>query len=194
MPDQDVIPRSVRGPWRQPFRALAGGRAVEDVAHTVTTAVVASIRAEGGMPWAHGLSTGLERSLASGSRLDWELARSEALAQSGGRAGLRLALEQGEVILADPAGRMATDAETALVMGTVERTVQARVLAPARAEMVNRLGDYASEQRYERAVLDQVPVRQIAEGVIRHPDGKGLRAPSRRGKGSTAELLDKPLD
>jgi hypothetical protein len=193
VPDQDVIPHSIRGAWRRPYRALTSGYSAEDVGRTVTRALVASIRKEGGMPWAPVLAAGIEQSRAAGSREPWEAARRQALRRSGGVAGLRLALEQAEGLLADETGRPATDAETALVMTTLEREVEARVLAPARRELVERLGGYEAEQEYEHSVLDYVPIQQIADSVIQHRDGKGLRAPRQSRRKSTAELLEEPL-
>ena len=145
------------------------------------------------MPWVPVLAGGIEQSLATGSRKPWEAARRQALRGSGGGAGLRLALEQAEGLLAAEPGRRATDAETALVMTTLEREVEARVLAPARSELVERLGGYEAEQEYEQSVLHHVPIQQIADRVIRHRDGKGLRAPQSRRK-STEELMDEPLE
>lgn len=194
MPDQDVIPRSVRGTWRQPYRALAGGYSAEEVGRAVTKALVASVRKDGGMPWVPVLAAGIEQSLATGSREPWRAARRQALRGSAGGAGLRLALEQAEGLLADETDSHAIDAETALVMNTLERVVEARVLAPARSELVERLGGYEAEQAYEHSVLHHVPIQQIADSVIRHPDGNGLRAPRQGRRKSTAELLHQPLE
>ena len=146
------------------------------------------------MPWVPVLAAGIEQSLATGSRGPWEAARRQTLRRSGGGAGLRLALEQAEGLLANEPARPATDAETALVITTLEREVEARVLAPARSELVERLGGYEAEQEYEHAVLDHVPIQQIADSVIRHRDGKGLRAPRQSRRKSTAELLEEPLE
>ena len=193
MPDQDVIPRSVRGGWRQPYRAMAGGYSAEEVGRSLTKALVASIRKEGGMPWAKVLGDGIEQSRATGSREPWEAARRLALRRSGGAASLRLALEEAEGLLAGAPARHATTAETALVITTLEREVEARVLAPARSELVERLGGYEAEQDYEHSVLGHVPIEQIADSVIRHREGKGLRAPRQGRTKSTAELLEEPL-
>lgn len=195
MPDKDVIPRSVRGSWRPAYRALSSGRAAADVGRFVTKAVVSAVRRGGGMPWVPTLSAGLERSIATGCRLPWDEARGQALRAAGGNPALRIALEEGEAILANPSLEgIATDAETALVTRTLERTITARVLAPARGGLVDKLGGVDSEQSYERAVIASVPIDEIAARVLRHPDGTGLRAPVAHRKQSTADLLDEPID
>lgn len=192
VPDQDVIPRGVRGSWRTPFRALAEQRSADEVSRLLTPAIVETVRREGGMPWVATLAGGLQRSIQDGDRGAWEAAQGQALSAAPASPSLRLAVEAGEGMFANPG--LPGDSETTLVERTLQRMTQARLFAPARGELVSRMGDHSAEQAYEEAVLRVVPLHEIAERVRRHPDGQGLRAPSSGSRRSIAELLDEPIE
>ncbi|HEV2034903.1 MAG TPA: hypothetical protein VGU71_12005 [Candidatus Dormibacteraeota bacterium] len=105
MPDLDKIPRGIRGSWRAPYRAMVAGRGASDVAGLLTPAITEAVRREGGWPWIGTLAGALVTSL-SGDRSAWQLAQQAAGSDMLAQPSLRLAVEEGEAILATLSANM----------------------------------------------------------------------------------------
>ena len=192
VPDLDIIPRGVRGGWRVPYRAMVAGRDAHDVAQLLTPAIVAAVRQDGGWPWLAPLAGAIQHGLGHGDRSAWIVASAQVRSRSPDRLAVPLAIEEGDALLscADPHENV----ECALATRVLERLARARLLAPARAQLIDRFGDFAAEQEFEETVLRDVPVQDIVSRIRRHPDGRGLRAPRSAIRKPTAETLDEPTE
>lgn len=200
MPDQDIVERGLKKPWKSAYRLLKGGCPPEVVAQALSQALAAVVRGESGLSgfepmW---IATSEAAARPDGGRRLADVARQMEQRfgqQPGSKVVAKAALANFAEIEAGRALPMARSLAEACLRASVESEffskTRYRVLGPGK-----RFTDRNSEHLFKREVDSHLApaIEEMARSVVRDPSASKLRSPpSRLPKRTTAELLDAPL-
>lgn len=200
MPDQDIVERSLKKPWKPACRLLQGEGSAAVVADALRQALTAVVRAEGGLPAFEPMWNATSEAAArpDGARRLAEVAREIEQRfgqQRGSKVVARASLAKFAAIEAGRALPVARSLAEACLRARVESEffskIRHRVVGPGK-----RFTDASSEQSFVREVAAQLApaIEKMAHSLVRDPSASNLRSPrSTLRKRSTAELLDAPL-
>jgi hypothetical protein len=198
MPDDDYLIARLPRRWRPVARAVANGDDIQVLTDRVVRALAATLPDIGGIPpinevadQAHEIAKRQE------GELDLGLGYRSLLRPSDTRPQIDIMWNRARALLESRTHQMAEDRDSARLTLAVEAVKAlgnhfgfSRV-APALLADPNR-DDRDISDRWTRA-LEHPSIEQLARGLLRHPDGTGLRAP-RRTRRSIAQLLETPLE
>lgn len=200
MPDQDIVERSLKKPWKPACRLFQGDGSAAVVADALRQALAAVVREEGGLPgfepmW---IATSEAAARPDGARTLAAVAREieqQFGQQPASKVLARALMSNFAVIEAGRALPVARSLAEACLRARVESEffskIRHRVVGPAK-----RFTDASSEQGFAREVAAQLApaIEKMAQSLVRDPSASNLRSPrSTLRKRSTAELLDAPL-
>jgi len=199
MPDNDVVPRNIKRPWRKAARAAIARHPVEDVGDECRIAIAQLLRSES-PPAAGGLARALTESAAQDDARPWERAKQEYLtASSRSSVAVRLVSEGDrllEVRSEDLASSSHQDVEQSLIAGGLRRHAEAALWGSQQMieAMVQEPGiDPAEVRAYETGCLDHAQIPELARRLATR-DGKEIRAPATRApRPDTGAMLDEEV-
>jgi hypothetical protein len=197
VPDNDFIPRGVRGAWRKPYRAIIDGEDPAVIGSLLTQAVAGFLR-ENPCSGTATLALELHESAAAddGQRLRRAI---EAFYDQAGRSPMaRRYAEEAEVLFSVERLSVAatTDDQVVTMLGrqVMERLADAFLFSRSRDLLMERRFETLSDEReFERSCQQAAEYEVLAARQAQHPDGVGLRAPSRRRR-TIAEILDQEVE
>jgi hypothetical protein len=198
MPDNDIVPRVVRGKFRKVARLAIGDHPAPDVGEVLKTAVAADLRASG-LPPAGALVGALRECAVFGDRDVWE-AEARRFRDTSGKSNVALeVVAEGERLLETrrDALRAMGLGETmeALLGGGIRRAAFAATFG---AESVTRTmlaesnRSVAEIRSYQRAIVDHAQTDAMARALADGPSNR-VRAPRAKVRATTAEMLDEDL-
>jgi hypothetical protein len=200
MPDNDHVPRCVRGVWRRAARAGLRGLAATEVGDELRLALAAAARAAAPDPAGQ-----LARALRDGAVWNepeiWSRASSTYL-ENAGRSDMAYALvREGDAMCELRGGELAGlsehDVAVELVSGGLRRLADAGLWA--HEEMLRGLVSTNHKtpdqaRRYQQSCLDHAQIEQLAEQIVSKP-GTQIRAPrSRLARPTTEQILDEEIE
>jgi hypothetical protein len=200
MPDNDIVPRAVRGVWRRAAKAAIGGLSASEVGDELRLALAKAVR-DDAPPSAGPLVVALQESVAFRESERWERAVADWVDRCG-RTDLAFAIvRQGEMlreVRRDEIGAMSdAQLETALVGDGLRRWVDMRVFGPERMLSLlvdQRLASPAEARRYQQACLDHASIDEIGAQLVRG-EGDGVRAPrTKDARPPMADMLNEEVE
>jgi len=198
MPDNDLVPRRLLRPWRQPFRAALEGDKAAEVGDEVRLALAAALRDNGGCPGLEQLGRAARYVAVFGDLPAWEQASRRFLDLNGRGVLAQIMVREGDALLGGHVDelRAMRDQEACqrLAIGGLERWVDERMWGRARDLLLEQYEDFSRTRAFERAATAHASIEEIADRLLAHPTGDGLRAPNRAVKArETVSLLYEEL-
>jgi hypothetical protein len=195
MPDNDYVPRLVRGAWRPVYRALRDGQEPQLVGRLLERASAAYLR-EHSCPGVDGLARDLRDCARAndGARFDETVAR---FYDQAGRTPLaRVYADQAEVMFAVQRLEVAamTDSDTlgALGRAALERVADSQMFDRALSDLTSTEVDFTAQQRYRDRCQQSADYECLVARQVAHPEGTGIRAPAHRRR-LTSDMLDEEV-
>lgn len=198
MPDNDIVPRRIRKPWKQAAELVIGGHSIDKVVDECGRALAAELRGAALGPAITELANALDaavatrqpevfyaamerfrRSVSQSPFVPVLLAESEHLLERG-LSGHFDEFQEGSVQI--------------LVDGSLRRFSEGALFGPE--EMLKRVHQAtglstADLDKYKAEILASLPVSELTKSIVR-PGGL-LRAPMRRSRATTSEMLDEEV-
>jgi hypothetical protein len=197
MPDQDIVERSLRRPWKRSYRVEKGGHSAEVVAASLIKDLAAAVRDDGGMP-------GFEQLLPVYFRVSGRPDGARTLAHACRAVEERFEQQWGVKILGRAALRSFAliEARRGLPsrVSLSEEYLRSRVRHDYFAKVTHRLvgrrkrfSDLGEAQRFDAHVWEHLEpqLKKLAVALASDPSARRLRAPkSLLRSRSTEELLE----
>lgn len=198
MPDNDLVPSLLARPWRQPFRAALEGSSMQEVGDEIRLALAAALRQHGGCPGLEQLAYAARYAAVYADLPAWDRARQRFLDINGRQVLAQIMAREGDALLGASADelRAMRDEEACrrLTVGGLKRWVDECMWGRARDLLLETYDTYDRARAFERAATDSASLPGMAERLLAHPTGDGLRAPARALKPrETASLLYEEL-
>lgn len=198
MPDLDIVSRTLKKPWRSPYKLLKGGHPAEMVAASLISALAATLREEGGLPDFGTL-------LANTRGTPPERRSAQTLAEASRALEQKFGQQQAAKLLARSVLRNSAQVEAGMALPGplpiieefLRSQVRANFLAKINGRLVGTLFLSSESLRiFEEAMWTQIEpgIIKLARSLMEDPTASKVRAPrSPRRRHSTAELLDLPV-
>jgi hypothetical protein len=200
MPDRDRVERSLRPPWRAPYRLLKGGQPLEAVADALSRSIAKELRDQGagsGFEPFLRLAVASESQPVSGKTLA-DVSRSLEQGFGQDRNAKLLARTMQKTRAKINAGQALPGARPfaeEFIRASIKHHFFAKVIFPSIGRK-KRFGDVMEARDFERSVwkLLDPQLSKLANRLADNPNASGLRAPnSLRKRLSTSDLLDTPI-
>ena len=193
MPDNDRFPRSLGRRWRKPFRLAMAVDAPEHVATEMTAAMAGLLRDTGGCPGTKQLAVQL-RDIALYGEGDGQQILAEFRAQAGRSLLAEKICDEAEVFLETRASlaQVMTDDDVrhSVVEGGLSRLADAEMFSRGHDQLFDKHGSLRAVTDYKDGCLERMQLGGLADSLVAHPDGDGVRAPARKNVPETTDLLN----
>ncbi len=195
VPDNDIVPRRIRRPWKPAAELAIGGKAADLVVDECGRALAREIRESGLAPAVVDLAKALDAAVSAG-RPEPFYAAAEVLRDRVDVSPLASSvLAEGEFLLETSLNgyrdALAGGAIEPLINGSLRRFTESALFGSQemRQRMHRETGKSLSElDSYTSQVLSDLPVSEIARSMVNRPDGE-VRAPARTAKATMPEML-----
>lgn len=199
MPDDDRWLLKLPPGWRKVWRYVDSGDSPDMAARATVQALARNLRDLGGIPELPGIADeAVRRARVKAAELDLGLSGGEPLPSS---AHLPTAITRhaAAAMVEVDADRLVACSAREARQAVAEASVKALANYLGFDRMVPCAARKGKELRLVRDFVERVlshpHVKTLAGRLLRHPDGRGLRAPGfNRPKRSTADLLDTSLE
>ena len=193
MPDDDKLPRSMSARWQRVLKAFRAGESQEAIEHHVAKAAAEILRRTHGVPELPVLGAQMYLDAATGYGADGSSRRAMPA-----HIPTRLARHAVDALSAVMKERLALTSPDTAALLLARRVVAEVVYAFGLDRMAPVLmGDgfdpVELRHRFE-GIAQSNPLGELAKRLLAHPDGTGLRAPGRRLKLATADLMDVDIE
>ncbi len=166
----------------------------------MVTALADTLRRAGGCPGLGAIAEAAERGRAATAVTDVQLAGQVALRKVRGMPAqqhVQAALDSARSLVStgDLDGLRGEQVQRRVAMSFLERLIRANLLDRITPKLMQQPGRSLDDLvPYMDHCIDQADLQALADRLLAHEDGRGLRAPSRRGpRRSTRELLNTPM-
>jgi hypothetical protein len=198
MPDDDRFPRGVRSQYRRSCELVLALDEPARVGWQLTHDIAAALRKDGGLPGALQLGQAARDAALydAGSLAE----PADRFVDDAGRSSLARAVrDEAHVALSRRPGdlREMSDSQATreLLRPAIGREAVAQVFSRAFNDLVDAFGSPQAADAYVRDCLASTNLDGLADAVMRHPDGHGLRSPATSYRPPTTEdLLDQEFE
>lgn len=198
MPDNDIVPRVVRPPFRRAAKLVMGNQDAGVVGDELIRACAKELRLAD-LPPLREWGLALRDAVVYGDDARWRRLNQELRDHSGQSAMARALYDEGSVLREVRSSELAsmTDSQATheLAEGALARLARASVFGPEAVvrETLGKVGWGVPELRaYEEQCLDSAQFERLAERLVDRPSGD-LRAPRAQSRRSTRDMLDEDL-
>ncbi|PTL58603.1 hypothetical protein [Paraconexibacter algicola] len=184
VPDNDLVPRLLPRHWRRPFQAALDRASAAEVGDEIRAATAAALRDAGGCPELEQLAYAARYVAVFGDLPAWEQAQRRFLDINGRNVLSQTMAREAEHLLARDRDGLAamSDGEACrqITEGGLSRWVDERMWGRGRDLLLEQYGDFDEARRFEAAANAHASLDELADRLLRKPDGDGLRAPDRK--------------
>jgi hypothetical protein len=184
VPDNDLVPRLLPRHWHRPFQAALDGVSAAEVGDEIRAATAAALRDADGCPGLEQMVYVARYAAVFGDLPAWEQAHRRFLDINGRNVLSQTMAREAEHLLAGDRDVLAamTDEEACrqVAGGGLGRWVDERMWGRGRDLLLEQYGTFDEARRFEIAANSHASLHELAERLLRNPDGNGLRAPDRK--------------